>query len=108
MRRGLVALVVAGSGVAVGILSLRVAARDPTFSFAGSSLSGRLALACAGWACTRICSGDLADWKPSWKASISHGSHGVPPVPPAWWNPGYVSLTVTLPTFAPCGSTTIV
>jgi len=48
--RGLVALVVAGAGVAVGLFTLQVVAREPALSFAGASLPGRLALLGTGWA----------------------------------------------------------
>jgi signal transduction histidine kinase len=46
----LAALVVAGAGVAVGLFTLRIVAREPALSFAGSSAAGRLALVGAGWA----------------------------------------------------------
>ena len=50
MPRLLAALVVAGAGVAVGLLTLRIVAREPAYSFAGSSAPGRVALLVTGWA----------------------------------------------------------
>jgi signal transduction histidine kinase len=50
VRRALVALALAGLASAVGVLSLAVAQRDPTYSFAGISVLGRAALVGAGLA----------------------------------------------------------
>ena len=50
MPRVLAALVVVGAGVAVGLFTLHIVAREPAASFAGSSVPGRLALVGIGWA----------------------------------------------------------
>ena len=59
MRRVLVALAVGGLGVAVGSYTLRVVARDPAYSFAGTSILGRAAFAAAGWA---LVAAGLGSW----------------------------------------------
>jgi signal transduction histidine kinase len=59
VRRGLVAVLAASGGVAAGVVSLRVVARDPALSFAGASVLGRLALVGAGWA---LIGSGLAFW----------------------------------------------
>src|SRR5215218_4473996 len=52
-------LVLWPAGLALGVLSLVIARDDPTFSFAGTSLGGAVALLGAGWA---LLAGGLAFW----------------------------------------------
>ena len=59
MRRALVALLIAGLAVAVGVYTLGIAEHDATFSFAGTSIVGRVALLGAGLA---LVMGGLAFW----------------------------------------------
>ena len=52
-------LVLWPAGLVLGVFSLVIACDDPTFSFAGTSLGGALALLGAGWA---LLAGGLAFW----------------------------------------------
>jgi signal transduction histidine kinase len=52
-------LVLWPAGLALGVFSLVIARDDPTFSFAGASLGGAVALLGAGWA---LLAGGLAFW----------------------------------------------
>jgi signal transduction histidine kinase len=52
-------LVLWPAGLALGVFSLVIARDDPTFSFAGTSLGGAVALLGAGWA---LLAGGLAFW----------------------------------------------
>jgi len=100
----LAALVVAGAGVAVGLITLRIVAREPALSFAGSSVPGRLALVGTGWA---LLAGGLAFWL---KRSSSRFGPLLATAGFAWflleWNTpateSSVAFTVGLVLFASC------
>ena len=59
MRRAPLAVAVTGLGIAVAVVSVRVAQRDATYSFAGTAVLGRVALLGAGFA---LVAGGLAFW----------------------------------------------
>ena len=97
-------LVVAGAGVAVGLITLRIVAREPALSFAGSSVPGRLALVGTGWV---LIACGLAFWL---KRASSHFGPLLATTGFAWflleWNTpatdSSLAFTVGLVLFAAC------
>jgi signal transduction histidine kinase len=100
----LVALAVAGLGVAVGSYTLRVVARDPLSSFAGTSVVGRAALAGAGWA---LLAAGLGSWlrRPGARFGPLLAAAGFGWFALEWSNPGAgsaLAFTAGLVLFASC------
>jgi signal transduction histidine kinase len=97
-------LVLWPAGLALGVFSLVIARDDPTFSFAGASLGGAVALLGAGWA---LLAGGLAFWG-------RRSGNAVGPILVAasgawfvaeWDNPGVgsaVAFTIGLVLYAAC------
>jgi signal transduction histidine kinase len=104
VRRVLVALAVGGLAVAVGSYTLRIVARDPLSSFAGTSIAGRAALAGTGWA---LIAAGLASWvrRPDARFGPLLAAAGFGWFAIEWSNPGAgsaLAFTAGLVLFAAC------